>query len=118
MKVLSLIIICFIGAVVNIKHPIFLNESYSSGFVNIRENNDIFYWLFESRSNPSTDPLIIWLNGGPGASSLISLFLENGPFRILDDLTLVENAFSWNNKANIVFVDHPVGKILTDQKFD
>ena len=40
----------------------------------------LFYWFFESRSNPSTDPLVIWLTGGPGCSSELALFVENGPF--------------------------------------
>jgi len=48
----------------------------------------MFYWLFESRHNPSTAPLVIWLTGGPGCSSELALFTENGPYWILDDLTL------------------------------
>jgi len=50
---------------------------------------------------------MIWLGGGPGSSSLLNPFLENGPFKILDDLTLKENIYSWNNKINLVFVDQP-----------
>jgi len=53
---------------------------------------------------------MIWLSGGPGSSSLLNLFLENGPFKILDDLTLIENIHSWNNKVNLLFVDQPLGK--------
>lgn len=41
-----------------------------------------FYWMFESRQDPSSDPLLLWLTGGPGCSSELSLFLENGPFVI------------------------------------
>jgi len=75
----------------------------------------MFYWHFESRSDPSTDPLVIWLSGGPGSSSLVNLFLENGPFSILDDLTLIKNIYSWNNKANLVFVDQPLGTYQTNE---
>jgi len=53
---------------------------------------------------------MIWLSGGPGSSSLQNLFLENGPFKILDDLTLQENIYSWNRKVNLVFVEQPLGK--------
>ncbi|KAL4494283.1 hypothetical protein ABPG73_018802 [Tetrahymena malaccensis] len=95
--------------VVCTQNPLFLNETYTTGLVNIQKSSDIFYWLFESRSNPSTDPLVIWLTGGPGCSSELALFTENGPFSVNDNLTLQNNAYSWNNKANLVFVDQPVG---------
>lgn len=42
----------------------------------------LFYWFFESRQDPSSDPLVVWLTGGPGCSSELAIFLENGPFII------------------------------------
>lgn len=78
--------------------------------------SNLFYWFFESRksrysSNPDQIPLVIWLNGGPGASSLVGLFLENGPFRIEDNDagTLVPNPYSWNQEAHLLYWDQPVG---------
>lgn len=76
----------------------------------------LFYWLFESQSKPESDPLVLWLQGGPGCSSLLGLYFENGPFKLKtdsnnpDDLpTIVENPYSWNNKANLLFIDQPFG---------
>jgi len=82
-----------------------LNETYTSGLIKIGKSSDIFYWHFESKLNPSSDPLVIWLNGGPGCSSLLGLFTENGPYTINDDLTLNANPYAWNQQANVVFVD-------------
>jgi cathepsin A (carboxypeptidase C) len=69
----------------------------------------MFYWLFNSRRSPSTDPLVMWLTGGPGCSSEMAVFYENGPFTINDDMSLKSNAYSWNDVSNVIFVDNPVG---------
>lgn len=68
----------------------------------------IFYWMVECAKNPETAPVMIWLNGGPGCSSMDGLFLELGPFRI-DGNSVHINPHSWHNVANIIFVDQPVG---------
>ena len=52
---------------------------------------------------------MIWLNGGPGASSLTGLFAENGLFRINNDLTLNYNNYTWLQKYHMLFVDNPIG---------
>jgi len=91
-------------------NPIFLNESYYLGFQPIPNKGSMFFWLFESRNKPSEDPLLIWLNGGPGCSSEIAIFVENGPFRInAEENTLKINPYSWNNIANVLYVDNPLG---------
>ncbi|MCD7446729.1 hypothetical protein HAX54_015633 [Datura stramonium] len=56
-------------------------------------------------------PLYIWLNGGPGCSSLAyGAFQELGPFRVNSDgKTLHKNAFAWNHAANVLFVESPAG---------
>lgn len=74
------------------------------------KNKNYFYWLFESRGNPSKDPLVMWLSGGPGCSSELALFSENGPCTVnADGSTTKPNIHSWNKNANIVFVDQPAG---------
>lgn len=73
-------------------------------------NTEYFFWLFESRSNPSTDPLVMWLTGGPGCSSQLALLAENGPCSVnKDGATTAKNPYSWNTKANVMWVDQPAG---------
>lgn len=64
---------------------------------------NMFFWFFESRKNAKTAPLALWLNGGPGCSSMIGLFQENGPCTFNNGgskPTLNHN--SWNTFANMV----------------
>ena len=92
------------------QNPIFLNETYSSGFLSNQNGADLFYILFNSRSAPETDPFIIWLTGGPGCSSELAMFTENGPYKInAENLTLSTNPYSWNTRANLLYVDQPAG---------
>lgn len=88
---------------------IFHSEDQESGILDLGNGDDIFYWLFKSRDTPDKDPLVFWLTGGPGCSSELAIFYENGPWTINDDLTLKSNAYSWNNNTNLVFIDQPVG---------
>jgi len=72
--------------------------------------DDMFYWLFRSRRDPNTDPLVFWLTGGPGCSSEVAVFFENGAFKINpEDLSLSSWEYSWNAVSNIAFIDNPVG---------
>jgi len=85
------------------------NVKQYSGYLDDNENDKhLFYWFFESRNDPKNDPVVLWLNGGPGCSSLTGLFLELGPSRINEDLELVFNPYSWNNNASVIFLDQPV----------
>ena len=72
----------------------FTNAMYS-GYLNATPGVFLHYWLITSE-NRASDPLILWLNGGPGCSSLGGLLTENGPFRASrDGSTLYENPFAW-----------------------
>ncbi|KAK7261306.1 hypothetical protein RIF29_27615 [Crotalaria pallida] len=68
----------------------------------------MFYFFFESRSSKD-DPVVIWLTGGPGCSSELALFYENGPFQFTYNLSLAWNDYGWDKASNILFVDQPTG---------
>lgn len=70
----------------------------------------LFFWYFESQSSPSEDPLLLWLTGGPGGSSMIGLMQELGPCLINEHGNgTVYNKYGWSKNANIIFVDQPAG---------
>ncbi|KAJ8538978.1 hypothetical protein ON010_g12893 [Phytophthora cinnamomi] len=72
-----------------------------------RVDTHYFYWYFESRNKPSTDPLIMWIPGGPGEGGTYGLLAENGPCIVDDVLSTKSNPFSWTSVANMVWVDLP-----------
>ncbi len=76
-------------------------KSYSGYFgVDSGVDKNYFYWLFESRATPASDPLVMWLNGGPGCSSELGLLTENGPCTVNAEGTdTINNPYSWNNNA-------------------
>ncbi|CAI4050432.1 hypothetical protein SUVZ_13G4280 [Saccharomyces uvarum] len=80
-----------------------------TGYLDVEdEDKHFFFWFFESRNDPANDPVILWLNGGPGCSSLTGLFFELGPSSIGPDLKPIENPYSWNSNASVIFLDQPV----------
>lgn len=83
-------------------------KQYSGYLDDDEEDKHLFYWFFESRNDPKNDPVVLWLNGGPGCSSLTGLFLELGPAAVNKKLELVNNPYSWNNNASVIFLDQPV----------
>ncbi|OTA54958.1 serine carboxypeptidase [Hypoxylon sp. EC38] len=67
-----------------------------------------FFWFFEARNDPENAPLSIWLNGGPGSSSLYGLFTENGPCYVNSDSNSTRlSQWAWNTDVNMLFLDQP-----------
>ncbi|EPS73196.1 hypothetical protein M569_01551 [Genlisea aurea] len=80
-----------------------------TGYVGVGEN-ELFYYFIESERDPVTDPLIIWITGGPGCSALSGLVYEIGPMTFNGSSPVLKlNPYSWTKAASIVFVDSPVG---------
>ncbi|GMH12208.1 hypothetical protein Nepgr_014049 [Nepenthes gracilis] len=69
----------------------------------------LFYYFVESAQDSAAKPLVLWLNGGPGCSSLGNGALQElGPFRVNSDgTTLFRNKYAWNNVANMIFLESP-----------
>ncbi|KAL3668942.1 hypothetical protein V7S43_006230 [Phytophthora oleae] len=84
-------------------------EKESIGYITIpnRVDTHYFYWYFESRNKPSSDPLLVWLPGGPGMGGTYGLLAENGPCTVNTNTSTEINAFSWTAQANMVWVDIP-----------
>jgi len=73
------------------------------------ETRELFFWFFPTTGNV-TDEITIWLNGGPGCSSLEGLFQENGPVTWQSGtFAPVPNEYTWRNLTNMVWVEQPVG---------
>ncbi|XP_019414208.1 PREDICTED: serine carboxypeptidase 24 [Lupinus angustifolius] len=87
--------------------------SQFSGYVTVNEKHGraLFYWFTEATTSPQNKPLILWLNGGPGCSSVAyGASEEIGPFRInKSSSSLYLNKYAWNKEANILFLESPAG---------
>ena len=77
--------------------------------INTEHHGEMFFWHVQRKHVSERQKTVIWLNGGPGCSSMDGLLLEIGPFRMQDAETLVENKGSWHEYANLLFVDNPLG---------
>ncbi|KAB2620011.1 serine carboxypeptidase-like 50 [Pyrus ussuriensis x Pyrus communis] len=102
--------------------PLFPKQAHptKSGYlpVNSTSGSAIFYTFYEAQ-NLTTDvskvPLLIWLQGGPGCSSMLANFYELGPWRVnfnkhpSDPLALEPNSATWNRIFGLIFLDNPIG---------
>ncbi|KAL5397335.1 hypothetical protein PMIN06_002697 [Paraphaeosphaeria minitans] len=93
--------------------PFDIGESYA-GLLPIsedpNESRQLFFWFFPSTQVETPKEVVIWLNGGPGCSSLSGFLTENGPFTWeAGTLAPVQNPYSWTNLTNMIWVEQPVG---------
>ncbi|CAL4975155.1 unnamed protein product [Urochloa decumbens] len=86
-----------------------------SGYLNITSTNSLYFAFYEATdpattTPPTAAPLLVWLQGGPGCSSLIGNFAELGPY-LLNSTTsrLSRNPSGWNRRFGVIFVDNPLG---------
>jgi hypothetical protein len=89
-----------------------INSTSYSGFfeVNATDHASLFFWLWPALNGNASAPLLVWLQGGPGSSSLFGMLVELGPYRVTTaDLQPAFNPYSWAQTHHVVFVDNPRG---------
>lgn len=77
--------------------------------VNAQFDSNMFFWFFPAAYQAAKAPVVIWLQGGPGGSSLFGVFVEHGPFSVTEELGLVDRTTSWSLAHNVIYLDNPVG---------
>jgi carboxypeptidase C (cathepsin A) len=87
----------------------FTTQKQYTGWVHIPGDypTNTFFWFFEARE--PTSQLTVWLNGGPGSSSMLGLFTETGPCEAIE---VAEGKFGtrvrdwgWDRASNMLFID-------------
>ncbi|CAG9767350.1 unnamed protein product [Ceutorhynchus assimilis] len=88
----------------------FQNVTSYAGYLTVDEpnNGNLFFWFFPSANDYGKDPVLLWLQGGPGSSSLFGLFAEHGPF-IVENNTVSLREYSWHKNYSVLYIDQPVG---------
>ncbi|KAF3323736.1 serine carboxypeptidase 1-like protein [Carex littledalei] len=98
-----------------------LPSNHYSGYITVDEEHgrNLFYYLVISEGNPAVDPVVLWMNGGPGCSSFDGFVYENGPFNFEAGNTsgglpkLHLNPYSWSKVSSIIYLDSPAGTGLS-----
>lgn len=93
-------------------------KSYSGFFtVNKEYGSNQFLWYFPAMSNAADAPIVLWLQGGPGASSLFGLFTENGPLQVVNG-NFAKRKYNWALNHHLIYIDNPVGTGFSFTKND
>eukprot|EP00392_Amoebophrya_sp_AT5.2_P009990 g10021.t1 len=75
----------------------------------------LHYWFATSENNVARHkpaekiPVVLWLNGGPGSSSLIGFLEENGPLLVNSTGGLMPNPYAWTKEVHLLAIEQPVG---------
>ncbi|KAH6930251.1 hypothetical protein HPB50_012263 [Hyalomma asiaticum] len=82
-----------------------------SGYITVDKELDsnLFFWFFPAMENPENAPVSLWLQGGPGTSSLFGLFAEHGPYLVDENGNAQLRPFTWARTISMLYVDNPVG---------
>ncbi|KAG2394152.1 hypothetical protein C9374_003916 [Naegleria lovaniensis] len=83
-----------------------------SGFIEVNStySGQMYYVFMEALNGNENAPLIIWMQGGPGSSSMFGLFVENGPYLVdPNTLELVKNKYTWLQDHHMIWIDNPIG---------
>jgi len=99
----------WVSTTVKVPKTIALTFGKSHIEVSPEHNSNLWFWHFANRHIANRQRTVIWLNGGPGCSSMDGALMEIGPYRLKDDAHLEYNDGSWDEFANVLFVDNPVG---------
>ncbi|XP_050667340.1 venom serine carboxypeptidase [Leptidea sinapis] len=84
-------------------------KSYAGYFtVNKEYDSNQFFWYFPAIVPNKDAPVIVWLQGGPGATSLFGLFTENGPLRVHNG-KFEKRKYNWALGHHVIYIDNPVG---------
>jgi carboxypeptidase C (cathepsin A) len=101
---------------------IFSTQKQYTGYVNIPPDDVVsapneypintFFWFIEARQSPESAPLTLFINGGPGSSSMVGLFQENGPCEVVEiangRLGTRARDWGWDRSSNMLYIDQPV----------
>ncbi|XP_075883517.1 putative serine carboxypeptidase CPVL [Nelusetta ayraudi] len=78
--------------------------------VNKKYNSNLFFWFFPAQAaNRDTAPVLLWLQGGPGGTSMFGLFVEHGPYVVHKNLTVALRDYAWTSRYSVLYIDNPVG---------
>ena len=89
---------------------LYSGEVYSGYLQTTIEGDELFYIYMPSQNKDPNSPLMLWLNGGPGCSSLFGLLAEIGPVTEDNFAGKYEiNPYSWNKEVNLLAIEQPAG---------